>query len=126
MTAPNTNINQTSTGLAPNVGGALAYALGPISGVAFIVMEKENRFIRFHAAQSIVVFLAAFALSIVVSMLGSVLAFIPLVGWLVASVLSLTLSVATFGAWLFLMWKAWQGEAWRAPVAADLAERIAG
>ena len=128
MTAPNTNIaaGETSTGLAPNVAGTLAYALGPISGVAFIVLEKENRFVRFHAAQSIVVFLAAFAASIVVTMAGTVLAFIPLLGWLVAAVLSLTLSAATFGAWLFLMWKAWQGESWRAPLAADVADRIAG
>lgn len=116
---------ETSTGLAPNVAGALAYALGPISGVAFLVMEKQNRFVRFHAAQSTVVFLAAFALSIVVSLFGSILAFIPLLGWLVASLLSLAVSLATFAAWLFLMWKAYQGESWRAPLAADVAERVA-
>ena len=51
MTSPAT----TSTGLAPHVAGALAYVLGPITGVVFLVIEKDNRFVRFHAAQSIAV-----------------------------------------------------------------------
>jgi uncharacterized membrane protein len=45
----------TSTGLAANVAGLLTYILGPITGVLFLVLEKENRFVRFHAMQSVVV-----------------------------------------------------------------------
>ncbi len=53
MTNPATTTS--STGLAPNVAAALSYILGPITGVLFLVLEKENRFVRFHAAQSITV-----------------------------------------------------------------------
>jgi uncharacterized membrane protein len=53
---------KTSIGLDENVAGALAYALGWITGIAFLLAEPENRFVRFHAAQSAVVFGALSAL----------------------------------------------------------------
>ena len=65
----------TSTGLAPNLAAALAYAFGPISGVLFYVLEKDNRFVRFHAAQSIAISIAVFVISIALGILGAVIAF---------------------------------------------------
>ena len=56
MTAPHPTATTSSTGLQPNVAGALSYLLGIITGVLFLVIEKENRFVRFHAAQSITAF----------------------------------------------------------------------
>src|SRR5918992_897204 len=58
------NVATSSSGLAPNVAGALAYVLGIITGVIFLVIEKENRFVRFHAAQSIAVTLGLAVVSI--------------------------------------------------------------
>src|ERR671920_532767 len=83
MTSPgdSTASGPTATGLPANVAGALAYVLGPITGILFYVLEKDNRFIRFHAAQSIAVSVLMIILSIVLGILGSVLAFIPLIGW---------------------------------------------
>jgi len=48
--------NSTGTGLQQNVAGLLCYVLGWITGIIFLVIEKDNKFIRFHAVQSIVVF----------------------------------------------------------------------
>jgi uncharacterized membrane protein len=125
MTAPAYSATgTTSTGLAPNVAGALAYILGPITGIAFIVLEKENRFVRFHAAQSIVISVALFAISFALGILGSILAFIPVLGWLIALAVSLGISLVSFVLWIFLMWKAYQGEAWRAPIVAPFADRM--
>jgi uncharacterized membrane protein len=118
--------SSTSTGLAPNVAGALAYVLGPITGVLFLVLEKENRFVRFHAAQSITVGIALIALSIALSILSTVLAFIPVLGWIVAILLSLGLGLVSFVLWIMLMWRAWQGREWETPVAGSFARRIAG
>jgi uncharacterized membrane protein len=118
--------SSTSTGLAPNVAGALAYVLGPITGVLFLVLEKENRFVRFHAAQSITVGIALIALSIALSILSTVLAFIPVLGWIVAILLSLGLGLFSFVLWIMLMWRAWQGREWEVPVAGSFARRIAG
>ena len=49
------------TGLKKTTSGALAYVLGPVTGIIFLVIEKDP-FVRFHAMQSTVVFVALFVL----------------------------------------------------------------
>lgn len=115
-----------STGLAPNLAGALAYLLGPITGVFFLVTEKENRFIRFHAAQSTVLSIAWIAMAVVLIVLEGVLAFIPVVGWLVGILLSLGLGLVGFVLWLLLMYRAFQGREWVLPLVGPQAQRMAG
>lgn len=115
----------TSTGLAPNVAGALAYVLGPITGVIFLVLEKENRFVRFHAAQAVTTGILIIALSIALSLLSTLLAFVPVLGWLTALLLSLVMGLGSLVLWLMLMWRAYNGEQWEVPFAGPLARRIA-
>lgn len=123
--APHPATGTTTTGLAPNVAGALAYLLGPITGIAFLVLEKENRFVRFHAAQSTAIGVLMIALSFALSIAAGVLAFIPVLGWIVALLVSVGIAFASFFLWLYLMWSAFQGRSWHAPVAGQLAERFA-
>lgn len=113
----------TSTGLAPNVAGLLSYVLGPITGILFLVLEKENRFVRFHAAQSVAVGVALIIASIVLTVLSTVLAFIPILGWIIATIAGLGFSLLTFVLWLVLMYKAFQGEEWEAPVVGKYARQ---
>jgi len=113
----------TSTGLAQNVAGLLSYVLGPITGIAFLVLEKENRFVRFHAAQSVAVGVALIVASIVLSVLTSILAFIPILGWLIAFVAGVGFSLLTFALWLLLMYKAFQGEEWEVPLVGKYARQ---
>ena len=47
---------KTSTGLDENTAGLLCYVLGWVSGIAFILLERENNFVKFHAVQSTIVF----------------------------------------------------------------------
>lgn len=103
---------KTSTGLEPNIAGLLCYLAGFVTGIIFLLIEKENRFVRFHAIQSIIVFGSVFVL-------GLVFTVIPLVGWL----LSLLLSPLTLVLWIYLMWKAYQNEWTKIPVAGNLAEK---
>ena len=114
----------TSTGLPANVAGALAYVLGPITGVLFYVLERDNRFVRFHAAQSIVVSIVMIVISIVLGILGAVLGFIPFIGWIIAGMLSLGVSLVSLVLWLFLMWQAFQGNEWEVPFAGVFARRM--
>ena len=114
----------TSTGIEPNVAAALAYILGLITGILFLVLEKENRYVRFHAAQSIAVSVILIVISVGVSIVSGVLAFIPILGWLVVFLLTVGLGLATFVLWLMLMWKAYQGEEWELPVAGGFARRM--
>jgi uncharacterized membrane protein len=114
----------TSTGIEPNVAAALSYILGLITGIIFLVLEKDNRFIRFHAAQSIAVSLIITAISIGVSLISGILAFIPILGWIAVFLLTVGLAIGTFVLWVVLMWRAYQGEEWEVPIAAGIARKM--
>jgi uncharacterized membrane protein len=112
MNAPPPVPEKSSTGLEANLAAALSYLAGFISGIVFLVLEKESRFVRFHAMQSTIFFLP---LSIVyVILLG-----IPILGW----VLAFFVWVGGLIAWLLLMFKAYQGERFKLPIVGDLAEQ---
>lgn len=126
---------ETSTGLDENVAGALAYFLGAITGVVFYVLEPENPFVRFHAAQSIAITGVLFVVSVVFSIVGVMMSAIFfsgstggfLVGGLVSLVLGLVWLVVvlgTFGLWIYLLIRAYQGKTPRIPIAAGLADRL--
>lgn len=114
----------SSTGLESNLAGLLAYLVMPLTGVLFFVIEKENRFVRFHAAQSIVVGAAAFVVSIALSIVGGILAVVPFIGWIFASLLSLVFGLAVFVLWVVLMVRAFRGEEWEVPIAGEYARRL--
>lgn len=105
-------------GLQPNIAGALAYFLAPLSGIALLVIEKENKFVRFHAMQSIlfiIVTVAAFFANVI-------LAFVPILG-LLTGLFTPIILVAFFVAWIFLMYKAFQNEEYELPVVGDIARK---
>lgn len=126
MTASTNSSTTSSTGLSPHVAGALAYLLGPITGVLFFLLEKENRFVRYHAAHSITLGLLWIALSVLFSVLSGVLVMVPVLGWLVALLLSVVFGLGGFFLWLFLMWRAYQGREWESPIAGPMARKLAG
>ena len=101
------------TGLKPNVAGALSYLLGFVTGILFLVIEKD-KYIRFHALQSIIVFGFLFVLSMS-------LGFIPFVGFL----FSLLITPISLVLWILLMVKAYQGKKYKIFIAGDIAERNA-
>ncbi|MDP2931883.1 MAG: DUF4870 domain-containing protein [Chloroflexota bacterium] len=105
-------MEKTSTGLQENVAGLLCYVLGWISGLVFILIEKENKFVRFHAIQSIYVFG-------VLTIAGIVLGWIPFIG----VVLGWLIFVLGFILWIVLMLKAYQGTMYKLPWAGNLAEK---
>jgi uncharacterized membrane protein len=116
----------TDAGLQENVAGLLCYALGWITGLIFFLIDKRP-FVRFHAKQSIVVFGALNILHFAVAMIFGI-SF--LTGGLGAAsiglLLSRLISLVTFVLWIVLMLKAYQGQKFRVPLAADLAESIFG
>ncbi len=65
------------------------------------------------------------ALSIALSMLSTVLAFIPVLGWIVALLLAVVVGFGSFVLWIMLMWRAAQGREWEVPMAGSLARKIA-
>ena len=87
--------------------------LGWLTGVALLVAERENRFVRFHALQSTIVF---GALSVVCVLLQV----IPILGLLMVVFLIIPASAIL---WLVLMFKAYNGERFKLPIAGDVAEQ---
>lgn len=110
----------TSTGLEPNVAGLLCYLLGWITGVIFILLEKNNGFVRFHALQSIITF-GAISVALIVF---SAFSWVPVLGT-IFWVFSILLYILAFILWIVLMVKAYQGERFKLPVAGELADRHA-
>ncbi|MBM3132304.1 MAG: zinc-ribbon domain-containing protein [Chloroflexi bacterium] len=109
---------ESGTGLEPNIAGVLCYALGWLTGIVFLIIEKEDRFVRFHALQSIVVFGAITVIAIV---LGA-FSIIPIVG-IAFRVMGWIWWAGAFGLWILLMLKAYWGEWFKVPKAGDIAER---
>ena len=95
-----------------NIMGAVAYLLGFITGIILLLTEKNNKFVRFHAMQSTILFGGIFILNIA---LGFVPALSQIVGMLI--------SLASFVLWIVCMWKAYSGEMFKLPVVGDIAEQ---
>lgn len=111
-----------SNGLDPNVAGALCYVLGWISGLFFLITEDEDEFVRFHAAQSIVVFGGLTVLWVVLSMVLTSLLFSAGVGaFALFNAIATLLQLAGLVAWLVLMFMAYDGRWFEVPIAAGLA-----
>ena len=116
----------TSTGVEPRLAAVLSYTAWWLSGLVFLIIEPQHRGVRFHAAQSLILF---GGLSVVIGLL-SVLS----VGMLVVSAAAFQaarflVSAVWIGAvviWLVLMFRTFKGETWRVPRIGDLAERVAG
>jgi uncharacterized membrane protein len=105
-------LGPTVWGMDANVAAALAYLVGWVSGVVLLVFEP-NKYVRFHALQSTIVFGA-------LSLAWMVALSVPFLGWAVAIFIIPPLSAVL---WLLLMYKAYRGERYKVPVAGDMAEQ---
>lgn len=114
-----------SAGLTSNVAGALAYVLGLITGILFLVLEpyKRDRFVRFHAMQSILYCAAAIVFRIAWSILVNIM--IDISGWAVMVLVpvGLIISLGFFLFWLFLMFQAYNQREFRIPIIGAIAAK---
>ena len=118
---------KTNLGLEPNIAGLLCYVpccIGLVFSVVAAIVEKQSRFVRFHAFQSLLVHAAAIVLGLGLNVAQVALAVVgvPLVGFLL-SLVGLLLGVAFLGLTIFLMIKANSGEEFELPVAGPMARQ---
>ena len=111
MSPPGAPSGKSVFGLDQNLVGALAYVLGIVTGVVFLLIEPENRYVRFHAFQSTFTFL-------VVAVLFLMVMGLPVVGWLLITPFVL----AVIALWAYLMFKAVSGERYKLPFVGDWAD----
>ncbi|HEY1354253.1 MAG TPA: DUF4870 domain-containing protein [Ktedonobacteraceae bacterium] len=116
-------LGPTSMNMEPNVAAGVSYIVGWITGLIFFLLEKQNRFVRFHAMQSIILSVAATVLTIVLDGFSLVLSF-TFLGCLFVPLLSLV-GIGFFVLWLICLINAFQGKYFKLPIIGDMAERWA-
>ncbi|HEX8141637.1 MAG TPA: DUF4870 domain-containing protein [Pyrinomonadaceae bacterium] len=116
--------DKTAIGLDAKLASALGYPIGLIA-IIEIIIEKENRFARFHALQSLLLHVAWVVIFIVLGIVGGILAaIVSAFGYLLALLYPL-LMLAYFGSLIFCAYKAYQGEMFKLPVVGDMAANFA-
>ena len=125
MPAASTPAPSIPLGPNDNLIAATAY-ITFIPAIFFVLIEtfKRNRFIRFHSLQSIFLAVATILAAIAMRILYSLLALIPVLGYLLAWLTSAVLLLGWVILWLLLLVKALQGETFRLPWIGSLAEKI--
>lgn len=121
---------KTALGLDTNVGALLTYL--PICGVSLIysiivlVTEKDNKFVRFHAFQSLLLMALIVVLSIGITIVSIVLAFVSTTVATLFGLLFWLPLLAFIGVAIFMCIKAYGGEKTKLPIIGNLAEGFAG
>jgi uncharacterized membrane protein len=119
-----TSSSASSMKMEPNKAAIFSYALGWVSGLIFLVMERKNSFVRFSAAQSFLFFGGITILQVIIRLIGA----IPFLGTiLLAPILGLigtAVTVVALATWLFLMFQAYRGVKVKIPIVGDYAEAL--
>ena len=116
------------SGLSENLAALLSYVFGWITGLIFLLLDKRP-YVRFHAAQSIVVFLGLHILRAVLAAIFGMEWFGGFGNWGVftfGALLLNFLSLLSLVLWVVLLVKAFQGVRFKLPLAGDIAEGLTG
>ncbi|MDZ7586146.1 MAG: DUF4870 domain-containing protein [Patescibacteria group bacterium] len=103
-----TETKKITFGLEEKTASALCYVLGWVTGLVFLLAEKENKKVRFHAMQSLLFFAGMMVMSLV-----------PVIGWLLWPLIM----IVSFIVWLMSIYKAYNGEEFELPVAGKMAKK---
>ena len=113
-------------GFAPNIAATICAALPLLGGIIFLVLEKKNAFVRFWAMQSVFFGGVCFALSILLQIVSFILAYIPILGWILLFVLGIASIVFWLGCvvvWVITIVKAFSNVEWEIPYLGKLARK---
>ncbi len=122
---------KSAIGLDSNVAAALGYVIGVLGLINFII-DKENRFVRFHGIQSIlysvgisvvftVIWVVLLVLAFVLAMVSDVLGVLM---WILNVLFFLAFFLAMFGGLIYAAYKAYQGQMFKLPIIGNFAEKI--
>lgn len=118
-----------SSGMTNNVAGCLCYLVGWVTGLIFLVIEpyKNDRFVRFHAFQSIFLSIAVFAVWIGVLILSTILGFITRgLSFFLMGPLMMIIWLGVVVAVVICMIKAYGNQQFKLPIIGDMAAKQAG
>ncbi len=111
---------KTSLGIPENLTAAISYVFFFISGFIVLILEKENKFVRFHAMQSFATFLLLWALSQILLFIGG---FIPFIGAIGAGICVRIIRIICTVLWVVCIFKAFKGKIFKVPVIGEVIEK---
>ena len=109
-------------GLDENIAAMVAYLGTFITGIIFLIMERDNKTVRFAALQSTIFFIGMGLISIVVGWLMVFIGWIPFLGGLVTSLIVGGIRLITFATWIYLSYTAYKGQKVKIPMLGDIVE----
>lgn len=113
---------KSGSGIDPNVAAALSYLFTWVTGIIFLLVEKDD-YVRFHAKQTIAFGVATCAIWIGLSVFFAVVAFLPIIGGIIAGLLAALVwfffGVGFLIIWIVLMVRAYQGQRYNLPIIGD-------
>ena len=127
-----TPTSKSAIGLDANVAAALGYIIGILGLVNFLI-EKENKFVKFHGIQSVlysvgigVVFTVVWIVLLILALiLGSISDVLGMLMWILNTLLFLAFFLAMLGGLIYAAYKAYQGQMFKLPIVGNFAEKIA-
>lgn len=115
--------NQKSAlGLDGNITALIGYPIG-IVALILLFIEKDNKFVRFHAIQSLLFWVVFTVLFIALAVITGILAFVSGTLATLFSLLYFLALIACFGGLILLAFKAYQGEMFKFPVIGGMADK---
>lgn len=112
-------------GIAYNIAALLSYILWPVACIFFLLVApyNRNRFVRFHAFQALFLGFAGIVVAVALQIMTSILALIPVIGWLIDGLLWIAYGMAIVMLVVMLTYKAYNGEQYGVAVIGNLARR---
>ena len=125
-------LESSSTSLKPNIAGLLCYVGAWVTGIIFLIIEKKNKTVRFHAMQSLVTFGILFVLWAIIAnaiSLAWAVSYQGGIGLYTAAWIASTAVTGIFVAiivilWIVLMVKTYKGQMFKVPLFGGLAEKF--
>ena len=117
-------MEKTSSGLQENVAGLLCYIF-VIASIFFLLTEKENKIVRFHAIQSLCLYVAAIAISIAIAILNAIFLAISTSLGVISMLLWLVFGFGLFIIWILLLVRTYQDKLWKLPIIGNMAAKWA-
>lgn len=114
----------SSTGLDARLASVLCYSVWWVTGGLFLLLERQDRTVRFHAAQSLVLFGAISALLMLLGVFSVVTLVLSSQAYQLVRVVGDLLWAGSAVLWLVVVLRTWRGDVWRVPLAAALADQV--
>jgi len=106
--------NNTTTGIDEHIEAALCYFFLWVGAIVFLIIENKSKFVRFHAMQSLLVFLS-------LSIVSFIFKFIPILGIVFSYIV---IPIIMIILWIVLTYLSYKGEKYKIPFIGYIAEDI--